>query len=274
MDDFFTQNAAWHEKIEQIYALLECVKISEGYSADVLHLRKIIRILSIGSHIAIDDNLSRAEMLKSITARLCEHHHFNLSLSQVCDVINGKPILAPSKDIEEVQNVYATYELILKSNPYSVDDFLTAHRYITSKLNEGGRFRTGRGFVENDKGDILHEGADFNNIPILVSELFACGKHSDVHPLIKSSIIHFMIEDIHPFSDGNGRIGRLWQTLVLTKWNVLFWWIPVENIIYNNREKYNESLQRSYDNTGKVDCAPFIGFMLDVLIDTIRKCCW
>jgi Fic family protein len=252
MNDFFTQNAAWHEKIGLIYALLERVKISEEQSADVLHLRKTSRILSIGSTTAIEGN--------------------RLSPSQVRDVINGKPVLGPPKDIKEVQNAYAAYELIPQLNPYSVDDFLTAHRHITSELIiEAGQFRTVGVFVVNGKGDILHSGADSNEVPTLISELFEWGKGSDVHPLIKSSAMHFMIEHIHPFRDGNGRIGRLWQTLVLTKWNALFEWMPVETIIYNNQAKYYEALQRSHNNTEKVDCAPFIDFMLDVLENTMYK---
>jgi Fic family protein len=126
-------------------------------------------------------------------------------------------------------------------------------------------------FVVNGKGDILHSGADYNEVPTLVSELFEWGKSSDTHPLIKSSAMHFMIEHIHPFRDGNGRIGRLWQTLVLTKWNALFEWMPVETIIYNNQAKYYEVLQRSHNKAGKVDCTLFIDFMLDVLENTMYK---
>ena len=252
MNDFFTQNAAWHEKIGRIYALLERVKISEEQSADVLHLRKTSRILSIGSTTAIEGN--------------------RLSPSQVRDVINGKPVWGPPKDIKEVQNAYAAYELIPRLNPWSVEDFLAAHSHITSELiHEAGRFRTVGVRIVNSKGDTLHSGANFNEVPTLVAELFAWGEASDAHPLIKSSAMHFMIEHIHPFRDGNGRIGRLWQTVVLTKWNALFEWMPVETIIYNNQAKYYAALQRSHDQAGRVDCAPFIDFMLDVLENTMYK---
>jgi len=252
MNDFFTQNPAWYEKIGRIYALLERVKISEEQSADILHLRKASRILSIGSTTAIEGN--------------------RLSPSQVRDVINGKPVLGPPKDIKEVQNAFAAYELIPQLNPYFIDDFLTAHSHITSELiSEAGQFRTVSVFVVNGKGDILHSGADYEKVPNLLSELFEWGKGNDAHPLIKSSAMHFMIEHIHPFRDGNGRIGRLWQTLVLTKWNALFEWMPVETIIYNNQAKYYEALQHSHNKGGKVDCTPFIDFMLDVLENTMYK---
>ena len=252
MEDFYTQQASWYEKIGRIYALLERVKISEEQSADVLHLRKTSRILSIGSTTAIEGN--------------------RLSPSQVRDVINGKPVLGPPKDIKEVQNAFTAYELIPDLNPYSVEDFLTAHRYITSELvNESGRFRTVGVSVVNSAGEILHSGAPFSEVPRLVAELFAWGEKSEAHPFIKSSAMHFMIEHIHPFRDGNGRIGRLWQTLVLTKWNALFEWMPVETIIYNNQAQYYEALKRSNEGKPQIDCAPFIDFMLDVLENTMYK---
>ena len=148
MNDFFTQKPSWHEKIGKIYALLERVKISEEQSADVLHLRKTSRILSIGGTTAIEGN--------------------RLSPSQVRDVINGKPVLGPPKDIKEVQNAFAAYELIPQLNPFSVDDFLKAHSHITSELiNEAGQFRTVGVRVVNGAGEVLHTGADYHDVPRL-----------------------------------------------------------------------------------------------------------
>jgi Fic family protein len=252
MKDFYTQNASWHEKIGKIYALLERVKISEEQSSDVLHLRKTSRILTIGSTTAIEGN--------------------RLSPSQVRDVINGKPVLGPPKDIKEVQNAFTAYEMIPELNPYSVEDFLRAHRHITSELvSEAGQFRSVEVRVVNGKGETLHSGAKFSDVPRLVAELFSWGEESESHPFIKSSAMHFMIEHIHPFRDGNGRIGRLWQTLVLAKWNTLFEWMPVETIIYNNQMRYYEALKRSNENKAKIDCAPFIDFMLEVIENTMYK---
>ena len=252
MKDFYTQSPSWHEKIGRIYALLERVKISEEQSADLLHLRKTNRILSISGTTAIEGN--------------------RLSPSQVRDVINGKPVLGPPKDIKEVQNAFVAYELIPELNPYSVDDFLKAHRHITSELvNEAGQFRSVGVSVVNGTGKILHSGSKFSEVPRLVAELFSWGEKSEAHPFIKSSAMHFMIEHIHPFRDGNGRIGRLWQTLVLTKWNALFEWMPVETIIYNNQARYYEALQRSNRNKTRVDCAPFIDFMLEAIENTMYK---
>ncbi len=252
MNNFFTYNPLWHEHIGKIYALLERVKISEEESKDVLYLRRTNRILSIGSTTAIEGN--------------------QLSVQQVFDVINGKVVFAPLHDIKEVKNAFFAYEQIPDLDPYSIDDFLKAHRFITENLiQEAGQFRSVGAAVVNSKREILHSGADFKQVPTLVAELLKWGKATDVHALIKSSAMHFMIEHIHPFRDGNGRIGRLWQTLVLTKWNELFEWLPVETMIYYNQEKYYEALQQSQHKDGTVDCCPFIDFMLNAIEKSIYQ---
>ena len=252
MDNFFTNNPLWYEQIGKIYALLERVKISEEQSKDVLHLRRTNRILSIGSTTAIEGN--------------------RLTVQQVFDVINGKVVLAPLHDIKEVKNAFSAYEQIPSLDPYSIEGFLNAHRFITDNLvYESGQFRTVGVSVVSSKGEILHSGVDFKQVPTMVAQLFEWGKTTDTHALIKSSAMHFMIEHIHPFRDGNGRIGRLWQTLILTKWNEIFEWLPVETMIFYNQPKYYEVLQQSHSKDGTVDCRPFIDFMLDVIENTVYK---
>lgn len=246
MNDFFTYNPLWHERIGNIYALLERLKISEEQSKDILHLRRTNRILTIGSTTAIEGN--------------------QLTVQQVFDVINGKVVFAPMHDIKEVKNAFLAYEHIPNLEPYSVESFLKAHDDITNNLiQESGQFRTVGVAVVNSKGEVIHSGADFQQVPTLIAELFDWGKTSNIHALIKSSAIHFMIEHIHPFRDGNGRIGRLWQTLILSKWNEIFEWLPVETMIYHNQAKYYEALRQSHANNETVDCRPFIDFMLDVI---------
>ena len=249
--NYFSFNPLWHEKIGKIYALLERVKISEEKSKDVLHLRKTNRILNINATTSIEGN--------------------RLSIEQVRDIINGKDVWGPPKDIREVQNTFAAYEQIPLLNPYSVSDFLKAHRLITSDLvQESGEFRTGGVYVVNSQNDILHSGANYHEVPHLVEEVLNWGATTETHPLLASSAIHFMIEHIHPFRDGNGRIGRLWQTLLLSRWNALFEWMPVETIIYHNQARYYEVLQASH--SGKViDCKPFIDFMMEVIENSLYK---
>ena len=252
MNHFFTHNPLWHDQIGKIYALLERVKISEEQSKDVLHLRRANRILSVGSTTAIEGN--------------------RLTVQQVFDVINGKVVLAPLHDIKEVKNAFAAYEQIPCLDPYSVEDFLKAHSFITDHLvQESGQFRTVGVAVVNSNREILHSGSDFREVPGLVADLLEWGKTTDTHTLIKSSAMHFMIEHIHPFRDGNGRIGRLWQTLVLNKWNSVFEWLPVETMIYHHQAKYYEALQQSHSKNGIVDCRPFIDFMLDVIENSMHQ---
>ncbi|MDR0612901.1 MAG: Fic family protein [Dysgonamonadaceae bacterium] len=244
----FTNNPLWYEKIGKIYALLERVKISEEQSKDVLHMRKTNRILSVGSTTAIEGN--------------------RLTVQQVFDVINGKVVLAPLHDIKEVKNTFSAYEQIPVLDPYSIDDFLKSHSFITENLvQEAGQFRTVGVAVVNNSREILHSGADYKEVPHLVVELLEWGRTADTHAIIKSSAMHFMIEHIHPFRDGNGRIGRLWQTLVLSKWNPVFEWMPVETMIYRHQQKYYDALQQSHNNS--VDCSPFIDFMLYVIENAI-----
>ena len=250
MESFFTHNPLWYEQIGKIYALLERVKISEEQSKDVLHLRRTNRILTIGSTTAIEGN--------------------RLTVQQVFDVINDKVVFAPLHDIKEVKNAFSAYGQIPDLDPYSIDDFLKAHRAITEHLiQESGQFRTISVAVVDSKGKVLHSGTKFDEVPTQIAELLEWGKTTETHALIKSSAMHFMIELIHPFRDGNGRIGRLWQTLVLSKWNELFEWLPVETMIYYNQDKYYHALQQSHSNTGIPDCRPFIDFMLDIIGDAI-----
>jgi len=250
LEPFFTESPAWHEKIGAIHALLERVKISEEQSGDVLHLRRLNRILSIHASTAIEGN--------------------RLSLSQVSDVINGKPVWGPPKDIKEVQNAWQAYNEITGFDPWSVDDLLQAHARLTDTLiGESGQFRSVGVAVVGHDGTPLHRGAPSAQVPALVGQLLDWGKTSAAHPLIKSSAVHYGLEFIHPFRDGNGRIGRLWQTLILSKWNPLFAWMPIETLVHHHQALYYQALQDSH--AGAVDCRPFIDFMLDAIANSLYQ---
>jgi len=250
LERFYTEDPRWHEKIGAIHALLERVKISEEQSGDVLHLRKLNRILSVHASTAIEGN--------------------QLTLGQVTDVINGKPVWGPPKDIKEVQNAWHAYNEITGFDPWSVDDLLQAHARLTDTLiGESGQFRSVSVAVVGHDGTPLHRGAPSAQVPALVGQLLDWGKSSAAHPLIKSSAVHYMLEYIHPFRDGNGRIGRLWQTLILSKWNPLFAWMPIETLVHHNQALYYQALQDSH--AGMVDCRPFIGFMLDAIANSLYK---
>lgn len=213
-----------------------------------LHLRKVNRLRSIQSSTAIEGN--------------------TLSLEQITALIDGKRIIGNPREIREVKNAYEAYEQMLKFDPFKTKDFLAAHKMLTTDLvEEAGKFRTGNVGVFSGK-KVVHIGAKPEFVPGLVKDLLDWAKTADVHPLIKSSVVHFEIEFIHPFADGNGRIGRLWQTLVLADWHELFAWIPTETIVYENQAEYYAVLGRAEKTA---DSTEFIEFMLEAIAAAISE---
>ncbi len=223
------------------------LKGSGEYSRN-LRLRKINRLRSIQSSLAIENN--------------------TLTLGQVTDIIEGKRVLGLPHEIQEVKNAYQAYEHLLEYNPYKVNDFLNAHKFMTDTLvKDAGHFRSqGVGVFEGAK--LVRAGANYQFVPQLITDLFTWARKTDIHPLIKSSVVHFEIEFIHPFLDGNGRIGRLWQTLILSKWNELFAWLPVETVVYENQQGYYDALAIS-QKAGNSES--FIEFMLNAILQALEE---
>lgn len=214
--------------------------------------------------------LRRSNRIRTIHGSLAIEQN-TLSLEQVTAVLNGKHVLAPPKDIAEVKNAYEIYERLDEMDPYSVDDLLTAHGIMTRELvDESGMFRTRPVGVVDQEGRVLHFGTLPQYVPDLVMELLDWVKNSDVHMLIRSCVFHYEFELIHPFADGNGRVGRLWHTLLLSKWNQAFAWLPVESIIHDRQEEYYAAINVSNDAG---ESTVFIEFMLSAikasLIDAI-----
>ncbi len=169
--------------------------------------------------------------------------------------------------MREVKNACETYELMLKLEPYSVNDLLTAHRMMMSGLiSENGRFRSGDVGVF-DGNVVVHMAPPAQFVPQHIHDLFAWYKQSEMHPLIKSAIFHYEFEFIHPFADGNGRMGRMWHSLLLGKWNELFYWLPIEELIRSRQQEYYDDLGVSDENA---ESSTFVEMLLKIILDTLK----
>ena len=224
---------------------------------------------SIATYEAMNPNpiLRRESRIKTIHSSLAIEQN-TLSLEQVTDIINGKRILGPPQDIHEVKNAYEAYERISTLDLYNVKNLLTAHKIMMNGLvKEAGVFRSGNVGVYAGT-ELIHAGTPAKYVPDLMQQLFTWLKESKYHPLVKSCIFHYEFEFIHPFQDGNGRMGRLWQSLILQKWKDIFTWLPVETLVYENQEEYYKVLQ-SADNKG--DSTEFVEFMLGMIRDALSE---
>lgn len=237
----------------------------------VAEIAELVGKLTSANQLSTNPTLRKANRIRTIHGSLAIEQN-TLSLEQVTAVLNGKQVLAPPKDIAEVKNAYEIYERLDELDPYSVDNLLIAHRIMTKGLiEESGVFRSRPVGVVDQEGHILHFGTLPQYVPDLVMELLSWVKNSDVHMLIRSCVFHYEFELIHPFADGNGRVGRLWHTLLLSKWNPAFAWLPVESMIHAHQREYYAAINTA---NGAGESTAFIEFMLSTikasLIDAIR----
>lgn len=237
----------------------------------VAEIAELVGKITSASQFSSNPILRHTNRIRTIHGSLAIEQN-TLTLEQVTAVLNGKQVLAPPKDIAEVKNAYEIYERLDELDPYSVDDLLTAHGIMTRGLvDESGIFRNGSVGVVDQEGHVLHFGTLPQYVPDLMMELLEWAKNSDVHMLIRSCVFHYEFELIHPFADGNGRVGRLWHTLLLSKWNPAFAWLPVESMIYDRQQEYYAAINAS-NNAG--ESTVFVEFMLSTikasLIDAIK----
>jgi Fic family protein len=213
-----------------------------------IKLRKDNQIKSIQSSLAIEGN--------------------TLSLEQVTAILEKKRVLGPKKDIQEVQNAIMAYEFLPSLNPKSEKDFLKLHLILMKNLvPNAGKYRSGQvGVMKGSK--VSHIAPPAVRIPNLLNDLFIWLNNSAANALLVSCITHYEIEFIHPFTDGNGRMGRLWQNLILMKTYPLFEYVAVEEIVRKNQKKYYQSLELS-DKKG--DAAPFVEFMLSCILKSLQN---
>jgi Fic family protein len=219
-------------------------RLSEATS---LRLRRINRIRTIQGSLAIEGN--------------------TLSLEQITAILDGKHVIAPPREIQEVRNAIVAYERLEQWQPWREADLLAAHAAIMAGLLDlPGQYRSGGVGVMAGQ-DVVHLAPPAQRVPLLMRDLLQWLEHCDQHPLIASSVFHYEFEFIHPFADGNGRLGRLWQTLILARWNPLFAHIPVESLVYEHQQEYYQALQKSTDQGNS---APFIEFMLHMLLNAAQ----
>lgn len=212
------------------------------------HLRKENRIKTIQSSLAIENN--------------------SLSVEQVTAILEGKRVLGPPNEIQEVKNAIEVYELLLELNPYKEKDLLKAHKLMmTDLVKENGRYRQGGvGVFDGEK--CIHMAPSAQRVPLLMADLLEWVKKTKVHPLVSSCVFHYEFEFIHPFADGNGRMGRMWQTLLLMQWKPIFAWIPVETIVKEHQHDYYAAIAKS---DSEANSTAFITFMLQCLMQALQE---
>ena len=215
---------------------------------DALRLRKANRIKTIHSSLAIEGN--------------------HLLESEVADILDGKTVVAPIREIQEVKNAIRVYDEFEKLDPFSMDDLLRAHGLMISALtDDAGHFRKG-GVGVYSENDLVHIAPPSERVYPLMSDLFDWLKNADDHLLVRSCVFHYEFEFVHPFIDGNGRMGRLWQSLILSRWHPAFAHLPVENMVYSNQQAYYDAIAQS---TKQGESGPFIEFMLEEIDKSVLQ---
>lgn len=233
----------------------------------VAEISEQIGRITVRYHGNLNPRLRKENRIRTIHSSLAIEHN-SLSLEQVTAILNGKRILGDLNEIREVQNAYETYDMLLTLNPSSVKDLLKAHKQMMNGLiPENGRFRTeGVGVFDGDV--VVHMAPPAQFVPGQIQDLFDWYQASEIHPLVKSAIFHYEFEFIHPFADGNGRMGRLWHSLLLGTWKELFFWLPIEELIRTRQKKYYDALRKA---DKEADSSEFVRFMLEIILDTLEQ---
>lgn len=236
--------------------------------SDVAEIAELVGRLTSTDKLSANPSLRRSNRIKTVYGSLAIEQN-TLTLDQVTAVLDGKRVLAPPKDIAEVRNAFEIYERLETLDPYSIDDLLTAHGVMMRGLeSEAGAFRSRPVGVVNQAGEIVHFGTLPQYVPEAVINLLEWVKSSELPMLIRSCVFHYEFELIHPFADGNGRTGRLWHTLLLSKWNPIFAWLPVESIVHDHQQEYYEAINNS---NAVASSTAFIEFMLSAIKTSLME---
>ena len=209
----------------------------------------------------LSPRLRRGSRIRTIQASLAIENN-TLSVEQVTAVLEGKRVLGLPREIQEVRNAFAAYECLPQWQPTAINDLLAAHGLLmTGLLDDAGHFRSGG--VGIYRGDaLMHMAPPASRVAVLMQDLLDWLARGELHPLVASCVFHYEFEFIHPFADGNGRLGRLWQTLILSRWRPLLAFLPVETVVRDRQDAYYQALA---DADQIADTAPFVAFMLQAL---------
>ena len=237
-------------------------------TADILNLvAKISEQVGMFNARAFDASpkLRKQNRIKTIAGTLAIEGN-TLTEEQITAIVDGQSVMGSARELAEVQGAIKAYEILTQLNPDNTEDLLQAHTLMMSDvLVNAGKFRDKA--VGIHKGKTVHHTAPpAHQVSGLMADLTHWTKQSNDHPLIISSIFHYEFEFIHPFTDGNGRMGRLWQTLILSKWHPLFLSLPLESVIKDNQQNYYQALEQADE---QAESTPFIHFMLSVISQTL-----
>ena len=241
--------------------------ITDEITALVADIAEVIGQMSAKTDPQPAPQLRRENRIKTIQSSLAIENN-SLSLDQVTAIVEGKRVLGAPNEIQEVKNAIDAYNLLFNLNPFNAKDLLKAHKLMmTDLVSECGRFRSGGVGVFNGER-CIHMAPPAQRVPQLISELLSWVKTTKTYPLISSCVFHYEFEFIHPFADGNGRMGRLWQTLLLMHWKPVFAWIPVETIVKEYQQEYYAAIAQS---DHEASSTPFIAFMLRCLKQSLDE---
>ncbi|MBQ8969306.1 MAG: Fic family protein [Bacteroidaceae bacterium] len=239
--------------------------VTEGIISLVADIAEAVGHLTAKAGSLPSPQLRKQNRIKTIQSSLAIENN-SLSLEQVTAILEGKRVLGAPNEIQEVRGAIDAYNLLLELDPYKEKDLLRAHRLMMAGLvKENGRYRSGGVGVFGESG-LVHLAPLAMRVPQLMGDLLTWAKTTKVHPLIRSCVFHYEFEFIHPFADGNGRMGRMWQTLILMDWNPIFAWIPVETIVKEHQQQYYAAIAQSDQ---EANSTAFIRFMLECLKETV-----
>ena len=244
--------------------------ITNEILAYVSSISEKIGKISVTNNLEAKPHLRRNNRIKSIHSSLKIEAN-SLSLGQVRDVINGKLVLGEQKEIQEVKNAYAAYEKMKDIDPYSIKKLKEFHGIMTNYIvEESGDFRKGEeGIFNGDVCIFMCPPARF--VPGQMEELFSWmeKEKNSIHPLILSSVFHYEFVFIHPFSDGNGRMARLWHTAILSQWKPIFEFIPIESQIEKFQDDYYEAIARCHVEGESTTFIEFMLMQIDKILDEV-----